>query len=209
MLTNDGAVLSVDPVGRRLEWAYAYAPKADPPEYYYGYAVRPPPTGPANLLLDGPVLFLKEFGATAMYGLDLSDVATAGPALRCRRPVDADAGLLAVHGTDLLMLGATADAIDTATLQMRWSNALPMGTGLARPVLAGGRMYVYTRRGVQGVELADGADAPGGIFRGADHDADGGPLFRVDAGAGRPPLLLTVSAKAVTAYPLAPAAGGH
>ena len=125
-------MLSVDPVGRRLEWAYAYAPKADPPEYYYGYAVRPPPTGPANLLLDGPVLFLKEFGATAMYGLDLSDVATAGPALRCRRPVDADAGLLAVHGTDLLMLGATADAIDTGTLQMRWSNALPMGTA-ARP----------------------------------------------------------------------------
>ena len=198
VLTNDGAVLCADPKAGRLDWAFAYPPKAEEQANYYYY--RPPPQSPAALLSGGgSTLYLKEQGVPAVYALDVAD----GPAVRWRRPVDADTGLADARDGRLLFVGPSADAVDTAGDQpMRWSNALSVATGDVGPLVAGGHVYVFGRRGVHDLKQSDGTDA-GPIFRGGDRDALGGQVL---SGGGR---LITVSARAVTAYPLGTTAGGH
>ena len=203
VLTNDGALLSVDPRGGRLEWAFTFKPRPDAQQNWNGYAAPRTPEGPANLLRSGSTLFVKECGATQLFAVDTAN----GPAVRWRRPADGDAGLVALRNGDAVMVGDSADAIavggehtDADLPPMRWSNLLSTGTGDARPILAGGHLYVFGRRGVHDLLLSDGTDA-GPIFRGADRDADGGPLFHV------PGLLVTVSARAVSAYPIADGTG--
>jgi outer membrane protein assembly factor BamB len=208
VLTNDGAVLAVNPTGGRLEWGYTYPTKAESSEnYYYNYAVPPPALSPGAMLAVGDTLYVKEFGTTQLYALDLT-----GPSVKWRRPVDADSGMVSVSPDgNLYMIGASADAISTDDKRMLWSDKLSIATGEVRPLLAGGHLYAFGKRGVHDVVLADGSE-PNPPFRGADRDSAGGLVLRA---GGR--LLITVSNAAVTAYPLggtpttplAPAAGGH
>ena len=201
VLTNDGAVLAVDAKESRLDWAYAFDAKAEGQDnYYYGYAIRPPADGPAAMLMAGSTLYLKDRGVNTLHTIDLS----AGPVPKHTRPIDADVGLVRLRDGQLLVLGASAEGIDVDAegQPMRWSNVLSVATGETRPLLAGGHMYVFGKRGVHDVDLAHGADA-GPIFRGSDRDSDGGLVLRA---GGR---LITVSSANVTAYPLGTAAGGH
>ena len=195
VLTNDGAVLCVDPAGGRLDWAFTFPPQPDAMgNVYYNYAAPPPPDAPGAMAVAGSTLVVKECGSTTMYGIDLS-----GPSISWHRPVDAASGLAAVAGDDLVMVGPSVDAIDGATRAMRWSTVVSVAAGDVAAVLAGGHVYAFGRRGVSDTALADGSDG-GRTFRGADRDAAGGKLLRVGG------KLITVSAGAVTAYPLA---GGH
>ena len=51
VLTNDGAVLCVDPAGGRLDWAFTYPPKAEPDGQRTTTTTpsRPRPTAPAAM----------------------------------------------------------------------------------------------------------------------------------------------------------------
>ena len=89
VLTNDGAVLAVDPAADHVDWAFTFAPKAEAQDnYYYNYAAPPDPNAPGALVAAGSTLYVKETGTSALYALDLD-----GPSLRWKRPVDEAAGL--------------------------------------------------------------------------------------------------------------------
>jgi outer membrane protein assembly factor BamB len=193
VLTNNGAVLAVDPAAGHVDWAFTFAPKVESQDnYYYNFVAAPPALAPGAMLASGSTLFVKELGSSVLYALDLD-----GPALKWKRPVDEAGGLAALRGGDLVMVGPSVDVLDAETRDLRWSAPVSVATGDVQPAWAGNHVYTFGRRGVHDLVLDDGSDG-GPVFRGADRDSSGGAVLR----AGN--RLVTVSRSAITAYPLAP-----
>ena len=198
VVTNNGAVVAVDPTARLVKWAFTCEP---PPvtggEYFDPSMVRLKAVKtPGTAFVHDSVLYFKEAGAYAMYALDLG-----GPSLKWRRtaePADMLAGIRggrAAGAASALLLGESASAIDLSSRAMRWSTGLPVETGMLRPLLAGDRLYVFSSRGVFELDAATG-DPARPPFRGADLESLGGALWRCGD------RLVSVSNLAVTAYPL-------
>ena len=192
VLTNNGALIAVDTVGRRLQWAYTYEP---PPirNSNMGWSsqqVLPPPKMRPAAFIDGATLYLKEEGGAAVHAVDL-----AGPALLWRRPLDRESSILPLPGGRLLSFGQDFAAIDIAgdARRMAWSAPMPPLIGRLTPLVGEQRVLAFAPRGIYEIDLADGDTVR--IFRGYDRDSIGGTLWRA------PGRLIAVSNLAVTAYP--------
>ena len=190
VLTNNGAVLEIDPANRRVDWAFTYPTIVDTqPMYYYNNFQQGPPIGPGAMVVDGPTIYCKEHNGNMLYAVD-----AARAELKWKRPVDAENTVAAVDGRRLLLTGIEAQCIDLDTRDLLWNDELSTGTAAARPLLAGGKLYLFGKRGVHAVDPATGESSP--PYRGHDRDSTGGTVWKT------PDRLITVSSRAVTAYAL-------
>ena len=190
VVTNNGALLAVDTGGRRVLWAFTYAP---PPisgrqTFWSGEANIVRPKMDAAAVVQGSTIYLKEQAGAAMYAVDL-----AGPSLLWRRPLDRDNTVARLGDGRLLSVGQDLCAIDPETRAMTWSATLPTLATKLTPLLSGGRLFAFAPRGIYEIDLADGDTVR--ILRGADRDSIGGALRRA------PGRLICVSNLAITAYP--------
>lgn len=197
VLTNNGALLEVDRPGRRIDWAFAYptAVKQEVP-YYYRYTAPAEPVAPGAIVSQGSTLYFKESGGTSLFAIETGGV----PAVLWQRTADGNDGLAAVGDDRLMLLGGDAEVLSMAGPDhtMLWGESLSTKTGNLRPVLAGGHCYVLGDRGVHDLLLADGSDG-GRLFRGYEPGGSGGAVWPT------PARLITVSSRAITAYPAGPA----
>ncbi len=194
VLTNAGAVVEVDVPTRRVEWAFTYPTvvKSEQP-YYYAYAASPSPTAPGAAVARGSTLYFKELDGRSLYALE-----TAGePSVRWRRTVDTDDGLAMVDDAQMLLVGPDVENLDATAADhpMRFGIKSSVATGGIRPVVAGGHLYLLGSKGVEDVRVADGT-AGGPAFRGYEPGGSGGTLWTT------PDRLVTVTGRAITAYPL-------
>lgn len=190
VLTNNGALLSVDTVARRVQWAFTFAP---PPVmnrqmFWGGSQQAPQPKMEAAVFVQGSTLYLKEQEGDAAYAIDL-----AGPSLRWRRPLDPRNTVARAPDGRLLTVGQDLGAIDPESRALRWSASLPSLAARMTPLVGKDRLLAFAPRGIYEIDLDDGDTVR--ILRGADRESIGGTLCRA------PGRLISVSNRAVTAYP--------
>jgi outer membrane protein assembly factor BamB len=194
VVTNNGAVVAVDTVSRRVDWAFTFpAPPVmrEQNVWFGGPQPMPKPKMRAAAFIDGSTLYVKEQNGDALYAVDL-----AGPSLLWKRPVDRESTITRLEDGRLLVLGQDLSAIDTKgkSHPMQWSSRLPDLLVRLTPVVTPQRVYAFAPRGIFEIDLSNGDTAR--ILRGADLDSFGGTLNRA------PGRMIAVSNLAVTAYPV-------
>jgi len=191
ILTNNGALLAVSIPGRRIEWAFTFPapPVVNQNMWWGGMEMRDPIAGPASIILSGGVLYVKESSGDAVYAIDPSS-----PSLKWRRPVSRSDTIVHTDGNRLFLIGEEAGAIDLQTRALLWSAKLPVETSATVPTFSDNSVFAFFGRGIYQLNLANGDTMT--IFRGADKESLGGSLWAT------PHHLISVSNRAVTAYPL-------
>jgi outer membrane protein assembly factor BamB len=198
VVTNNGAVLAVDTVGRRVDWAYTFpAPPVmrEQNTWFGGPQPMPKPKQrAAAFVAEGSTLYVKEQNGDALYAIDLG-----GPSLLWKRPIDRESTIARLDDGRLLVVGQDLAAIDTKgkAHPMTWSARLPDLLVRLTPVVSGQRVYAFAPRGIFEIDTSNGDTAR--ILRGVDLDSFGGTLNRA------PGRLIAVSNIAVTAYPVSDA----
>jgi outer membrane protein assembly factor BamB len=197
--TNNGAMVAVNAAEHRVEWAFKNDTKPVATERIYYSAMPRVFETPVTLLEEGGVVYLKDSSAPTMYAIDPD-----APALKWRRRIGPEEMVIGIRGQVAYLLGQDLSALDMNTRQLLWSVRIPVGTGLLRPLVEEGHIYVASQRGIYDVDSANGDVLH--IFRGADREATGGRLYvahLAGTGGGSPvDELICVTDSAVTAYPL-------
>jgi hypothetical protein len=190
ILTNNGAFLQVDCTSHQVDWALNYPTYVEPQQQYYGYAQPELVAAPGTMLSDGATLYFKEYNSTLLYALDPS-----GPTVKWKRRIDSEGGLASFDGHHLLMVGPEIECVDHDSRVLQWDTRTSMNSATVQPLIQGGWLYLFGAKGVDSINLTTGERRK--PFRGYDHDSDGGTLWKTST------RLVTVSSKAITAYPLA------
>ena len=195
VLTNDGALLAVDPASRTVRWALrTEAPEMMDRENMIIFSDDVPPPKvepPGDIVTAGGMLYLKETATHTLYAVD-----PAVPKVLWKRPLEKDENIAADRSGHLVTVGSAVEAIDPASHALLWSTTVAAKTGRMRPVFDGDRMLVESARGLFLIDTRTGDVAD--VSRGTDRGAVGADLMT----AGD--KLVCVSNRAVTAYSLGP-----
>jgi outer membrane protein assembly factor BamB len=189
LLTNNGALLQIDLTSHQIDWSFGFPTNIEQQQQFYGNYVESPAIAPGTLLLAGPTLYFKECNSNLMFAMDAS-----GPAIKWKRRIDPEVGIASFDGRNLLLAGSEIECIGNAAQVMQWDDKTTTKTGAIQPLIRGDWMYIFGSRGIESINLSTGETGP--TFRGYDHDSDGGVLWKTSN------RLVTVSCRAVTAYPL-------
>jgi outer membrane protein assembly factor BamB len=190
ILTNNGAFIQVDCTSHQVDWALSYPTYVEPQQQYWGNAQPQVVAAPGTMLSDGATIYFKEYNSTLLFALDPS-----GPTVKWKRRIDSEGGLAGFDGRNLLLAGPEIECVDRESRVLRWDTRTSMNSGTLQPVIQGGWLCLFGARGVDSINLTTGDRRP--PFRGYDHDSDGGTLWKTST------RLVTVSSRAITAYPLA------
>jgi outer membrane protein assembly factor BamB len=187
VLTNNGALLQIDMGTHQVEWALTYPAFVDN-QQNYGYSPSSA-VAPGTLLSVGPAVYFKEFNSNLMFAVDPS-----GPAIKWKRRIDPNVGLASFDGKNVLLLADELECMDADSRTLLWDSKMNTHTGSFRPVVQGDMMYLLGSKGIDAIHLGTGEMST--RFKGYDHECDGGMLWKTSN------RLVTVSSKAITAYPL-------
>jgi outer membrane protein assembly factor BamB len=191
LLTNNGALLQIDAGTHQVEWSFGFPTDVQPQQQvFYNYAPATPIIAPGALLNAGPVLYFKEYNSNLLFAMEPS-----APSIKWKRRIDPEAGIATIDDQNLFLAGSEIEAIDLASRTMQWDDKTHTRTGNIQPLVCGDWLYEFGSRGIESIRLSTGEIGP--LFRGYDHDSDGGVLWKTSN------RLVTVSCRAVTAYPLA------
>jgi outer membrane protein assembly factor BamB len=190
ILTNNGAFLQVDCTSHQVDWALNYPTYVEPQQQYYGYAQPEVVTAPGTILSDGATLYFKEYNSTLLFALD-----PTGPTIKWKRQIDSPDGLASFDGKNLVLAGTEIECLDNASRSLQWDTKTSMSSATVQPLIQGDWLYLFGGRGIDSIRLSTGEK--GKPFRGYDRDSDGGILWKTST------RLVTVSSRAITAYPLA------
>lgn len=209
ILTNNGAVIAFDTIGRTIDWAFTYETpfQNENQGRFWNGNMQVEISEPAgSAWIREGVLYFKDHGNKSMFALDLS-----GPKLKFNRVVGSETMLAGFDDKNfyLLSTGMSANggsqtalgACDWQTGRMFKSSSLPLANEMVRPIVAGARYYIFLSLGIFEVDttVAD-ITRDTRAFRGADREAIGGALLR----AGN--KLISVSNLSITAYATGPEA---
>ena len=111
-----------------------------------------------------------------------------------KRSVPDNAMLAGIDEQTVYLASEELLAFDLKTQRLLWANNLPFKSTVIIPLMTEHRYYQFTPRGIYEVDKATGEVAH--LFRGADRDSGGGAILTTSE------LLITISAHAITAYPL-------
>ncbi len=173
VLTNNGALLTIDIPRRRIAWALTYEP---PPgtnnqNHFWGGGPSDAGTLPTRggLWTYEGVLYFKETNSPTLYALDPQQ-----RKILWKRPVEPDATVVGIDAERVYLLGRELLAIDRKTRGLKWSTTLPIGVGRLRAIHDDGRLSVLTGRGIYEINKANGDTLR--IFRGHDLTSKGGSI---------------------------------
>ena len=207
VLTNNGALIAFDTVGKNIEWAFSHdlppGQEGGQQRFWGGYQMEvAEPLGKA-WLREG-ILYFKDRGSRMMFAVDLS-----GPNLQWRRPVDSDSSIIGMDNENFYLLSVSQQNTCLLTVEaeggapIKASN-LPDGNDNVGALRAGSSYLVFLPRGIFAIDTANpDVTRDTTHFHGFDTDALGGSLLR----AGD--KLISISNLSVTAYPLTKTPGGE
>lgn len=161
VVTDSGAVLSVDPLNGGIQWAH----------------VRPldrrlsPGPSPGSVHVRDGVLFVRTHGSTRCVALDV-----VGRRELWTATVAHDERIVAADDAQLYLLGANVRALDMGSGDRVWSRPVLVPADARHLVLTEAYVYVLTRRGLYELERATG-DSGRRPLRGAFRRPGGGDLF--------------------------------
>ena len=200
--TQQGVLARVDADSGSVDWGYGY--ETDPVHasmgrrlfVINGMLVEEGVTSstPSPLLLAGDSLIVKGAKSGLIAAIDPDRMK-----LLWERPIAKTSRLLAADERAIYLGGADLEAIDRKDRKLLWSIPLPPGGEAGRALVRPDGLWQLTARGVFEVDPRSGRVR--GIFRGDDPGAAGGDLALTDR------LLLTISNKAISAYPRAAGPG--
>ena len=110
-----------------------------------------------------------------------------------KRPIEPDETIVGMDDSRIYAAGRDVGGIDFSSRALLWSTRLPLLTGTYRPMMSGDSIFFFLGRGVYQLDTTNGDIKR--IFRGYDRDSSGGAVYQSAIG------LITVSDKALTAYP--------
>lgn len=197
--THVGVLARLDAESGELDWGYGY--KTEPVESgsrFIFYGMPPPEPSPAS---SAP---LRTGTAMVVKGVKSDRIAAIDPdrmKLLWDRPIAKSARLLGVNDDALLLGGPEISALDLRTRKLLWATRVPGGSLEGRVLVRPGGIWQLTSRGI--FELDPKTGRVRRIFRGEDTGADGGDLYFNGH------LLLAVTNRTISAYPIAATATGR
>ena len=180
-----------------IRWAYNYPSKMPVQQqrfWFWGWDDDDGPEssfGPSGPLVAGGKLFIKGMQSPRLFALRPD-----GSALDWKRAVPENAMLAGIDDRRIYLASDELLAFDLKTQQLLWANNLPVKSASIVPLVTEHRYYQFTPRGIYELDKTTGDVIR--LFRGADRDSGGGAILTT------PTLLITVSSRAITAYPLKP-----
>ena len=191
--THAGILARLDADSGSLDWGYAYetAPLETDRYFSYGYQMQEPQSDSEPPRSKGEALVFKGAKSTRIYAIDPDRMS-----LIWRRPISKDVRVLGIDDRSIYLGGEEFAALDAKTRTLSWATRLPGGSFKGAVAIRPDGLWQATPRGV--FELDPGTGVIRRIFRGADLSAEVSDLVTTDD------YLLTVSNRAVTAYPRRP-----
>jgi outer membrane protein assembly factor BamB len=159
VLSNNGALLSVDVAEQEIEWIYKYnASRESQDVINRGYRTQSPLSGPATLVFRDGVLYFKESSHPTLFALDV-----VSRKIVWSRPVTSTASIVGVDDASVYLRSEDLMAIDRNTRTLKWSIRLPSSIS-PNVILADDRILAATSRGIYELSLETGDRQR--IFRG-------------------------------------------
>jgi outer membrane protein assembly factor BamB len=176
-----------------IRWAYNYPAQMPMQQQWWGGDDDEAGTsfGPSGPLVAGGHLFVKGMQSPRLLALRPD-----GSALDWKRSVPENAMLAGIDDQRVYLASDELLAFDLKTQKLLWANNLPVKSMSILPLVTEHRYYQFTPRGIYEVDKETGNVVR--LFRGADRDCGGGSILATSN------LLITISNRAITAYPLKP-----
>ncbi|MDG3008275.1 PQQ-binding-like beta-propeller repeat protein [Paludisphaera mucosa] len=188
--THVGLLVRLDADSGTLDWGYGYetAPLETERYFSYGYQNQEPQVAGEPPQDRGDALVFKGAQSSRIYAIDPNRMTVAW-----RRPIGKAVRVLGVDDRSIYLGGEEIAALDVGTRALSWATRLPGGSLKGTVLIRPDGIWQGTPRGV--FELDPRTGHVRRIFRGEDLGADAaGLLVTRDR-------LLTVSNRAITAYP--------
>lgn len=192
--THAGLLARLDADSGTLDWGYGYetAPLETERYFFNGQQEQQPRAAGEPPLGLGESLVFKGIQSSSIYAIDPNRMTVAW-----RRPVGKDVRVLGVDDRSVYLGGEELAALDLESRTLSWATRLPGGSYNGEVLIGPDGIWQATPRGVFEVDARTGLVRR--IFRGEDLGAQSPSLL---LSKGR---LLTVSNRAITAYPRRPA----
>jgi len=201
--THNGILARIDAESGAVDWGYGYP--TDPVQnsmsrliIINGMLTQSSPSSSAGgaPLRSGDALIFKGAKSDRLCAIDPDRMA-----LLWERPIAKSARLLGLDDEAIYLGGPELGALDRKTRALRWSTPLPGGSDDGRVIARADGIWQLTPRGIFEVDPRTGAVRR--IFRGDDDGSSGGDLILAEG------LLLAITNRAISAYPLGQAPGGN
>jgi outer membrane protein assembly factor BamB len=177
-----------------IRWAYNYPAQMPKQQQWWNWGDDDEvhaAFGPSGPVVAGGELLIK-----GMQSPRLLAVRPDGSALRWKRSVPQNAMVAGIDDQQIYLACDELLAFDLKTQKLVWANKLPVKSSSIVPLVTEHRYYQFTPRGLYEIDKATGDVVR--LFRGADRDCGGGAILTT------PNLMITISNRAITAYPLKP-----
>jgi outer membrane protein assembly factor BamB len=195
--TQLGVLARIDAASGRIAWGFAYPTPSDATSLRM-IVLSSRAGGEASSVLDSSPVVAE--GQLLVKGARSDQIAAIDPDRGVRswiRPIARSARPLAERDGILYLGGPEVHAMDLSSRKLLWATPLPGRSQNGRLLVTPGALWQLTPRGVFEIDATTGDVRR--ILRGDDMGAAGGDLLA----AGR--WLLTVTNRAIAAYPLGPA----
>ncbi|AMV41044.1 PQQ-binding-like beta-propeller repeat protein [Planctomyces sp. SH-PL62] len=192
--THVGLLARLDADSGMLDWGYGYetAPVETERYFFYGNQTQEPQAAGEPPREHGDALVFKGVQSSRIYAIDPNRMTVAW-----RRPFGKASRVLGADDRSIYLGGEELAALDAQTRTLSWATRLPGGSLQGSVLIGANGVWQATPRGVFELDPATGRVRR--IFRGEDLGAETGDLIL----AGD--RLLTISNRAITAYPRRPA----
>jgi outer membrane protein assembly factor BamB len=195
--THVGILARLDAESGELDWGYGYqtAP-VEGSRFFYRRMQQKEMSASSVPLKAGEALILKGAKSGRIHALDSDRMK-----MLWDRPIAESARLLGALDQTVFLGGPELSALDLQTRKLLWATRLPGGSLEAKVLVRKGGIWQLTPRGIFEIDPHSGSVRK--IFRGDDTGALGGDLFMTER------LLLAVTDRTISAYPIAAAAAGR
>ncbi|MDR3634011.1 MAG: PQQ-binding-like beta-propeller repeat protein [Isosphaeraceae bacterium] len=196
--THAGVLARLDAESGELEWGYGY--QTEPAEsssrfFFWGMMQQSESSSSTAPVRSGEALFVKGAKSDRIYALDSDRMKVLWD-----RPIAKSARLLGADDRAVYLGGPELSALDLRSRTLTWATRLPGGSAEGRILARSGGLWQLTARGIFEIDPRSGRVRR--IFRGDDTGSDGGDLYWTER------LLLAVSNRTISAYPLATTTAG-
>ncbi len=188
--THVGILARLDADGGGLDWGYGYKTAAPQSQMHFSSynRVQQPQAVAGPPIEIGDALLIKGAQSSRLNAIDPNRMTTLW-----ERTVSKDSRILSADDGTLFLGGQELAALELEARGLSWATRLPGGSLEGEVLVRPDGVFQLTPRGV--FELDPGSGDVRRIFRGEDLGSGGGDLLLTDD------RLLTVSNRAVTAYP--------